>query len=246
MTVPLLQVVLSKVSASSDVGSREIFLKNAVAESVMCIGRTHSTAARLASNELLQTLSGAMRRIHDNNTDTAIRECMRLLSGGLLCRPALCANTIYAITVFTYHNKEMPVDIIEQNVTNMCTLLACASREVVQACLSFVKGIVSLYPCLLLGPLVKTMVDGIISMVSDCSRKYRTKTDSILNRLMEKFGADHICKLVPQRNEILHKRLRNLRKKESRNRREKEALDEEESKEEAGAEELYTEKAPTR
>ena len=237
---------MSKVSENCEMETREDFLRSVVAEAVLCIGRHHSTAARLASSELLQGLSAAMRRIHNNDSGIAITKCMKLLSGGLAGRPNLCANTVYAITVFTYYNKDMSVDIVQEYLGYMCHLLESVTREVVQACLSFVKGVVSLYPSLYLGPLVPTIMKGLSSMVKDCSRRYRTKTDSIISRLIEKFGADHISTLVPPHNEILHKRLRNLRKKSSRSKRAKEAEDQQEGCDDnAGTTELFTEKAPT-
>uniref|UniRef100_A0A2P2HZC8 RRP12-like protein n=1 Tax=Hirondellea gigas TaxID=1518452 RepID=A0A2P2HZC8_9CRUS len=242
------KVVLGKVSSNAECDTQEDFLRGVVGESVVCCGRTNSSAARKAAFLLLADLPAAMKRIKQIDDDTTVRECMRLLSGGLLERPEFCANTIIAITAYTYQTKEtMPIDILQQNVENMSALLECSSREVVQSCLSFIKGVVALYPPAVLGSLLKTIMRGIVSMTPDCARKYRLKTKSILTRLMRKFGDDYICKLVPAKHEILHRRMRNMRKEENRNRRQREAEEQQEEQEEEDkdAEENFTEKAPT-
>jgi ribosomal RNA-processing protein 12 len=107
---------------------------------------------------------------------------------------------MYAGDLFTFNISNlllffletMPLDILEQNVSNMCLLLASPSREIVQACLSFVKGVVTLYPVAVLGNCVNKIINGIVSLTPDCSRKFRLKTKSILARLMRKFGDDYI------------------------------------------------------
>lgn len=84
------------------------------------------------------------------------------------------------------------MDILEQNIENMCALMASPTREIVQACLSFTKGVVALYPVGVLGKSVKTIMEGVVSLTPDCARKFREKTKSILARLMRKFGDDYI------------------------------------------------------
>lgn len=242
------KVVLQAVSSKVDPETSEAFLQRVVSESVVCCGRNNSTATRKAAFVLLAELPTAVARIKQLDEDKTVRECMRMLWGGLLGRDSVCANSIIAITAYTYQSKDsMPLDILEQNISNMCTLLECNSREVAQSCLSYIKGVVALYPVSVLGSVVKTIIGGIVSMTPDCARKYRLKTKSILARLMRKFGADHISSLVPRKHEILHRRIRNLRKEASRTRRQKEAdeLEEEQQREqEDGAEDLFTEKAP--
>ncbi|XP_018011596.1 RRP12-like protein [Hyalella azteca] len=239
------KAVLLAVSENAGAETREEFLQRVVGESVMCCGRSNSTATRRAAFAVLAELPQSLSRILKVNEDTTVRECMRLLSSGLLGRPSLCANTIIAVTAFTYQCKEtMPLDILEQNVSNMCLLLASPSREIVQACLSFVKGVVTLYPVAVLGPCVNKIINGIVSLTPDCSRKFRLKTKSILARLMRKFGDDYITKLVPLKHVTLHKRLRNLRKEASRARRARDAEDEEEDQDD-DADELFSGKAPS-
>ncbi|KAF2354788.1 putative domain NUC173 [Trinorchestia longiramus] len=240
------KAVLLAVSERAEVGTREEFLQRVVGESVMCCGRSNSTATRRAAFTVLAELPLSLKRIAQLDDDTTVRECMRLLSSGLLGPPSLCSNTIIAITAFTYQAREtMPLDILVQNLSNMCHLLPSSSREIVQACLSFIKGVVTLYPVAVLGPSVSDIMKGIVSLTPDCARKFRLKTKSILARLMRKFGDDYITKLVPAKHETLLKRIRNLRKEASRARRAKETEDEAGEQKNDDAEELFSEKAPS-
>ena len=62
-------------------------------------------------------------------------------------------------------------------------------------------------------------------MSPDCKRNFRLKTRAIYLRLIRKFGYINIVNLVPKSDEILLKRLRNIKKAESRKKRSQNADD---------------------
>ena len=87
----------------------------------------------------------------------------------------------------------LPVAKLKELVEMVCTLVTSQTREVVQTCLSFIKGVVSLYPPVVLGTFLKTIIQGICNMTPDCARNFRIKVKSLFMRLMRKFGSDYIC-----------------------------------------------------
>ena len=97
-----MQIVLEKLTNEANGAICEDFLQKAVSESVMCSGRTNSTASRKAAFSLLSSLHDAMKKIKNVDDDIAVRECMKLLASGLLGRPVMLASTITAITAYTY------------------------------------------------------------------------------------------------------------------------------------------------
>lgn len=68
-------------------------------------------------------------------------------------------------------------------------------------------------------------------MTEDCKHHFRLKTRNLFDRLIRKFGFDTIVAIVPASDMITQKRLRNLRKIQSRkkNMQAKEDTDENES-----------------
>jgi len=244
-------MILDKLTDATDSEKCEDFLSKVVIESIMCLGRTNSVACRKAASNLIFALPSAMKTIKNCDEETAVVECMRLLYLGLLdgTSPTLKTNTITGITVFIHLAKDvMPVSILEQIIGNVTSLMRTPVREIVQACLSCIKGIISSFAPNVLGSAVSTIMEGIANLTPDCLRKYRQKTKSILTRLLRKFGDDYICNLVPQQHESLHKILRNLRKEVNRERRLKEAEDKEEETEDkspTSMKDLVSKKNPT-
>jgi ribosomal RNA-processing protein 12 len=75
-------------------------------------------------------------------------------------------------------------------------------------------------------------VKSIVGMTEDCKHHFRLKTRNLFDRLVRKFGFDTIVAIVPASDVITHKRLRNLRKiqtKKKKNMQAKEDIDENES-----------------
>lgn len=58
-------------------------------------------------------------------------------------------------------------------------------------------------------------------MSDDCKRHFRLKTRAIYLRFIRKFGYIHIARFVPETDEILRKRLKNIEKAESKRKRNK-------------------------
>lgn len=59
-------------------------------------------------------------------------------------------------------------------------------------------------------------------MTEDTKRHFRLKCRDILDRLVRKFGYEVIVKLIPESDEVMHKRLKNIRKIQTRKKKLKE------------------------
>jgi ribosomal RNA-processing protein 12 len=57
------------------------------------------------------------------------------------------------------------------------------------------------------------------SMSEDCKRHSRLEIGYFLTRMLRKYGADTVEKLIPSSDEVMLKRLRNMRKLDNRKKR---------------------------
>ncbi|XP_076034709.1 RRP12-like protein [Oratosquilla oratoria] len=218
--------ILRQLKTEMEEDKKSLFLNQVVAESVMCCSGKHSEATRKAAFQLLQELGTTVQRLYNSTLDDTLRHCLKLLLAGLVGSPTLAANTILAVTSLMYQFKDiMRGDILELLMQNMCIQLVCQSREIVGACLSFIRSALVVIPTPIMADHLDTVVQALCNMTPDCQRKYRQKTRDIYARLMRKFGEDSIIGLVPQEDKILHKRLRNLRKLAARKKQENEKGD---------------------
>lgn len=65
-------------------------------------------------------------------------------------------------------------------------------------------------------------VQALTNMTDDCKRHFRQKVRDIMIKLIRKFGTDVITGMVPVSDQIMHKRLKNIRKIETRKQKLKE------------------------
>lgn len=216
--------VLLQLKTDMEEGSRDTLLQQVVGECVMCCGKNNSNVARKAAFLLLSEVGATIQKHLLCSGEDTVRHCLKLLLAGLVGTPALAASSILAITALTYQYKDIiSDDMIELLVHNMCVQLLCRSREIVGACLSFIKSSFIIFPIPVMSSHVDTVVKALCNMVPDCQRKFRLKTGYIFDKLMRKYGVDRIMAMVPPGDSVLQKRLRNLRKLTARKQREEEA-----------------------
>lgn len=214
------KIVLAQLTVELSRDKWEPFLRQVVAESVMCLGKQKSTATRKAAFAVITEIGNTIRRLEECSPEDTVRHSLKLLLAGLVGSPSLAGNTILAITALAYTFKDlMPSDMLELLVSNMCVQLVCHTREIVSACLSFIKSILTMFSIQVMSTHVDSIVKALCNMQHDCQRKYRLQTKYLFDKLMRKFGADRIMALVPRDDDILQKRLRNLRKEVSRRQR---------------------------
>lgn len=105
----------------------------------------------------------------------------------------------------------------------ICQLMHSVTREIVTPCLSFLKVYMSSLPSPMVAASIPSIVKAICAMTEDCKRHFRLKVRDILDRLVRKYGCESVSPHVPSSDTVMHKRLRNLRKLNTRKNRQKEA-----------------------
>ena len=81
-------------------------------------------------------------------------------------------------------------------------------------------------------------------MTDDCKRHFRQKVRDIMVKLIRKFGTDIISGMIPTSDQTMHKRLKNIRKIETRKQKLKEQK--KEMKDDESDEEFNVKRKPKR
>ncbi|KAJ1525453.1 hypothetical protein ONE63_010264 [Megalurothrips usitatus] len=210
--------------------SKASILKDIVPEAVLCV-KDINERCRQAAFALLRELGLAMFRWHeqeenDGDADmaeqehTVIKDFLALLLAGLAGSPQLTSATLLALADVTHHFKaKFPEDLLQLLVDNVCLLTTSPSREVTGSALSFLKQFVYSFPIATVGPFVPAIMKAIIGMAEDCKKHFRKITQYMLDRMMRRYGSDTIERLVPSSDEVMKKRVKNLRKIRARKER---------------------------
>ena len=132
---------------------------------------------------------------------------------------ASVTSVTYVVHEFASNCTE---ELIEQVLERILTLLVTEHREVVLACLSFIRMFTVTVHSQRLPLYLKRLIDGLSEMDEELKRVYLIKTRDILIRLIRKCGADLVSRLVPENDTVLLKRLNNIRKIEARKKKQKE------------------------
>lgn len=142
-----------------------------------------------------------------------IRDYIGLILGGLAGTTTMMSATLLALTKLAHTLRaDLPADIIQLLLDNICLLISSPTREVVGCCVGFIKLFVSAFPKDDVLPYLPQIVKAIVSMTDDCKRHFRLKTRDIIDRLLRKYGYETIQPLFPSHDIIMQKRLKNLRR----------------------------------
>ncbi|EFX68356.1 hypothetical protein DAPPUDRAFT_260244 [Daphnia pulex] len=136
------------------------------------------------------------------------------------------AHIATAVTSVTYVVHEFASncteELIDTVLESICTLLVTGNRDVVLACLVFIRMFTVTVHSQRLPLYLKRLITGLSSMDEELKRTYLIKTRDIFIRLIRKCGADLVMKLVPEDDTVLLKRLNKIRKIEARKKKQKE------------------------
>ncbi|XP_034255302.1 RRP12-like protein [Thrips palmi] len=205
-------------------------IKLIVPEAVLCV-KDINERCRQAAFALLHELGLTMFRWQEEEVgpDNAVtveqehkvmKDFMALLLAGLAGTAQLTRCTLLALADVTHHFKaKFPMDLLELLLQNVCVLATSSSREVAGAAVSFLKQVVYSFPTTTVGPFVPTIMKAIVTMTDDCKKHFRRETQHMLDRMIRRYGCDAIERQVPGSDQIMLKRIRNLRKLHARKER---------------------------
>ncbi|KAI4877623.1 hypothetical protein NFI96_022980, partial [Prochilodus magdalenae] len=200
------------------------FITALLPEVIICTKEV-SVGARKNAYSLLVEIGNAFIRFCGDSKD-AINEYLGHVYIGLTGSVTMITCTVLALTRLIYQYKDaIDVSPLEQLLHNVCLLLSCRTREIVKACLAFIKVILFVLDVKVLASHVTVIMEGIGNMKDDMRRHCRTKLKNIFTKLVRKFGFELVKSMLPAEYQ---KVLANIRKAEARTKRRK-LLDKEEA-----------------
>ena len=130
---------------------------------------------------------------------------------------ALVSATVTSLTTivseFAAHCTEKLIDTI---LARVCQLMVSSTRPVVLSCLDFIRMFMSAVHSKRLPVYLQRLMDSLSGMDDEHQSAYRNRTRDIYSRMMRKCGADLVLRMVPPHDQVLAKRLKNLKKIEVR------------------------------
>lgn len=193
------------------------FLKAIVPEIVECI-KDLNEKSRSSAYQLLNNIADKFL-----NDGDLFDDYVQMLTAGLAGTPNHVSATLLALASLTYkYNGSVGVNRIQEILGHTCALITGPTREIALSALSFIKVYLSSLPTLIIGPNLQTIIQGLTGMTEDCKRHFRQKVRDLLVKLVRKFGIDTVTGFVPGSDEMMHKRLKNIRKIEARKQKAKE------------------------
>ncbi|XP_015121144.1 RRP12-like protein [Diachasma alloeum] len=202
---------ISHLVASHPQLEKTKFFKAIVPEIVLCI-KDLNERCRTTAYQLLNIIADKFLDNADN-----FKDYISLLVAGLAGAPIYISATLLALASLTYkYNGTVGVATLKEILGHTCILLTGPTREIVLSALSYIKVYLSALPTAIIGPSLEVIVQGLVGMTDDCKRHFRQKVRDILVKLVRKFGTDTIVGMVPAGDEMMHKRLRNIKKIEAR------------------------------
>ncbi|XP_073947995.1 RRP12-like protein [Choristoneura fumiferana] len=207
------------IASSPGLTSESKLLKSAVAESVVCTRDINSKCRQCAFNlincvgDVLKTQEGGMQGFLD-----------MLFSGLSAPLPRVAAASLRALASALYHLSEhMPLETVQELLETVATQILSGNREVTGAAMSFLKVYTKVLPTEVLAGSLPLILKTLSSMPEDCKRHSRLEIGYFLTRMIRKYGADTVEKLIPQGDDVMLRRLRNLRKLDNRKKRMKDS-----------------------
>ena len=196
---------------------RKEFAFRVIPEAVLCIKAVNAKARAEAFTLVVCVAEMLLKWSEGKDTENALKEYMEVLFAGLAGSPSLINCTLLAITRVFYEFRDIfPDAVSEMLVSNVCLLLTSQAREVVGSSLSFLRVFVTTNAVYNTTRFLEPIMKALAEMSEDCKRHFRIKTRFLLERMVRKFGHDLLLGLVPKGDEVMQKRLKNIRKAHAR------------------------------
>ncbi|KAK4876177.1 hypothetical protein RN001_012599 [Aquatica leii] len=192
-------------------------IRSVVPEAVLCC-KDINGKCRAAAFAILNTIGETLA------SHNQLQDYLNMIIAGLVGTTQIMSATILALSSILYNfSGALGRENIEFLLENVGNVMSTPTREVVGACLSFIKMYCTSLPSPVVAASLPFLVKSICSMTDDCKRNFRIKVRDILDRLVRKYGCDAIIPHVPTTDTVMFKRLRNLRKLNARKKRQKES-----------------------
>jgi ribosomal RNA-processing protein 12 len=132
----------------------------------------------------------------------------------------LIANTIFALKfILQEFGEHMTVDTLKFMLDQVLEFLVSNQRNEANASLYFIATFVKLLPVAFVANHLNIIMKAMSLMADDCRRHSRQVVAYLLKKLCKRFTPEEIIKLVPGTDEVLHKKLKAIRKQMSKSKR---------------------------
>ncbi|KAL0867995.1 hypothetical protein ABMA27_008655 [Loxostege sticticalis] len=206
------------IASSPNLTAESKLLRGAIAESVVCTRDINSKCRQCAFNviscvgNVLKEREGGMQAFVD-----------MLLSGLSAPLPRVVSATLRAVASALFNfSEDMGLETVQGLLEKVAEQMLTNNREIVAAAMSFLKVYTKVLPTDVLAGSLPLIFKTLSSMNEDCKRHSRLEIGYFLTRMMRKYGADTIEKLIPATDDVFLRRLRNIRKMDNRKKRMKE------------------------
>ncbi|XP_050305349.1 RRP12-like protein [Anthonomus grandis grandis] len=227
---------LIKSQPHLDQGSK--LLRSTIPEAVLCCKDINERCRQIAY-DVLNTI-GETLLSHDQ-----MQPFVAMLTAGLAGTPHMISSSILALAS-VLHNFSGALG--QANITlilqTIATLASSPTREVVASCLSFIKVYCTTLPSLMVQASLENIMKALLGMTDDCKRHFRIKVRDILDRIVRKYGAETIMPFVPSDDQIMCKRIKNLRKLNDRKKRTKKDKKEQDEEDTVSMEDFIVKSKP--
>ncbi|KAM3963785.1 LOW QUALITY PROTEIN: RRP12-like protein [Aphomia sociella] len=198
-------------------------LKSAIAESVVCTKDINSKCRQCAFN-VINCVGNKLKTQQEG-----MQAFISLLTSGLSAPlPRIVSSTLRAVASALYNfSEDMGLEAVQGLLEKVAEQMQTNNREIVAASLSFVKVYTKVIPTDVLAGSLPIIFKSLCSMSDDCKRHSRLEIGYFLTRMVRKYGADTVEKLI--NDEVMLRRLRNIRKMENRRKRMKDGQKDQDS-----------------
>ncbi|CAH2093470.1 unnamed protein product [Euphydryas editha] len=212
------------INISPNLNAESKLIKSAIAESVISTKDINSKCRQWAFS-VINTIGNVLK-----NQDGGMQAFIKLLLAGVSAPlPRISSATLRAVAsaLFTF-SEDMGLETVQGLLETVTERMLTNNREIVSAAMSFLKVYTKVLPTDVLAGSLPLIFKTLSSMSDDCKRHTRMEIGYFLSRMMRKFGAEFIEKLIPDNDVVMLKRLRNIRKMDNRKKRMKDGQREEE------------------
>ncbi|KAF5307989.1 hypothetical protein FQR65_LT06557 [Abscondita terminalis] len=152
-------------------------IRSVVPEAILCCKDTNGKC-RTAAFTILNTIGETLAK-HDQ-----LQDYITLITAGLVGTAQIMSATILALSSILYNfSGALGNENIKFLLESVGTVMTTPTREVVGACLSFIKMYCTSLPSPLVAASLPYLVKCICSMNEDCKRNFRIKVRDIMDRL---------------------------------------------------------------
>lgn len=149
-----------------------------------------------------------------------MNEFVDAVMAGLVGDNQLISNTITALKFIVQEFAEhLTIDTLKFILEQVLEFVVSNQRNEVNASMHFLVIFVKMLPSPFIANHLRIIMKALSLMVDDTRRHCRLILAYLLKKLCKKFTAEEIIKLVPGSDEVLHKKLRNIKKEANRAKR---------------------------